>query len=1060
MPTINGTSGADTLIGVGSTTFNAGDGDDVVIATATGNIIRGEGGNDILVGRGNDLIEGGDGDDLILAAGSNNQLYGGAGNDRIVGGAGIDTFYGGDGDDIIEMGTARNIDEGTAGDVAYGGEGNDIYRFAIGAVIHDTGGIDTLDFSGIEDQYIYSHVLDMKNGRFAFYSGNDLLETSFNHGRFSPDHATEDMQFMVLQDVTSTMEPDFGRIRSALPNLYYELARFGYRSETVSLTQFADREPGTVTQGTIIFQSNPFGDLSTPTQLISVDGNTTTKDGQIEALMHMARNAAAFGFQASTQLKVVMVATDSLPHVAGDLSGLSPNNGDGVMDNKEDYPSVEQLRVALLDAGIIPIFSVKEKVLADYQALVKQLGFGSVTLLAADSSNYVSAAMDGMYQLPQFQNVIENLIGTSTGDIITGNFKDNVIHGGGGRDIIYGENGNDTIDGGSDHDTLRGGSGDDLLYGAQGDDQLFGDAGDDTFFVYRDAPEAYEEEHDAARAEVIQVSDSSGQDTLDFSLGRTAAVIRLETGGVSTLDNRQVVLQGTTVIENAVGTAFADDIVGNNSANRLDGGAGADTMAGGLGNDVYVVDNIGDLVIEAANAGTDRVEAHISYTLTANVETLVLMGTATEGIGNELANTIIGNAANNILRGGDGNDRLTGAGGKDVLYGGSGADTFAFTQASHSIVGDMRDVIADWSASDFIDLTGLDAKSGTAGTQRFVFVGQGAADRVIGPGQLKFYQYGGNTFIVGGIDADNQADFQIEITGLHNIARSQLIGIAATNLVSTTGDDALVGTDGADLVYGNLGKDTMQGGLGADTFQYRAAAESAVGDRRDVILDWESIDKIDLALLDADAVTAGNQDFSFIGLGPVGRDVGLGQVKFYHFGGNTYVVGNADGDGQADFQIELVGIHTLTADNFIGAGGTDIIGTSGDDTLRGTAANETLTGGLGRDMLYGGGGADTFIYASVNDSLAGTTRDIIADWDALDKIRLTAIDADSVAAGNQDFIFDGAGTADRNVASGHVKYYQIYGNTYVVADTTGDGQADLQIEITGLHTLTTANFEL
>ncbi len=49
-----------------------------------------------------------------------------------------------------------------------------------------------------------------------------------------------------------------------------------------------------------------------------------------------------------------------------------------------------------------------------------------------------------------------------------------------------------------------------------------------------------------------------------------------------------------------------------------------DTMAGGFGNDTYIVDDIGDQVIETAGEGTDTVRAAVSYALSANVENLIL----------------------------------------------------------------------------------------------------------------------------------------------------------------------------------------------------------------------------------------------------------------------------------------------------------------------------------------------------------------------------------------------------------------------------------------------------
>ena len=109
-------------------------------------------------------------------------------------------------------------------------------------------------------------------------------------------------------------------------------------------------------------------------------------------------------------------------------------------------------------------------------------------------------------------------------------------------------------------------------------------------------------------------------------------------------------------------------LIGNAGSNLLDGRGGADVMRGRAGNDIYVVVDAGDMVIENANEGTDAVFATIDYTLTANVETLVLQGSGNlAGTGNGLANKLFGNSGDNTLDDGAGADRFTGNAGNDTF---------------------------------------------------------------------------------------------------------------------------------------------------------------------------------------------------------------------------------------------------------------------------------------------------------------------------------------------------------------------------------------------------------
>jgi Ca2+-binding RTX toxin-like protein len=95
------------------------------------------------------------------------------------------------------------------------------------------------------------------------------------------------------------------------------------------------------------------------------------------------------------------------------------------------------------------------------------------------------------------------------------------------------------------------------------------------------------------------------------------------------------------------------------------------------------------VVKERAGEGVDTVYSSVSYDLSANVDNLVLTGTATNGTGNALDNHLIGNSANNVLEGGAGADILDGQSGTDTLWGGNGNDLLIGGNGADTLIGDL-----------------------------------------------------------------------------------------------------------------------------------------------------------------------------------------------------------------------------------------------------------------------------------------------------------------------------------------------------------------------------------
>lgn len=327
---------------------------------------------------------------------------------------------------------------------------------------------------------------------------------------------------------------------------------------------------------------------------------------------------------------------------------------------------------------------------------------------------------------------------SSYGDFASGRDGNDLMYGNGGDDSLFGANGQDTLDGGS------------------GRDQLFGGAGNDTYFV-------------------------DGDDVVAESVGQGSDVVQASASFTLSANIEKLVLIGSASIS-GTGNNLNNVILGNSGNNYIDGKSGTDTLAGGQGDDVYV-NKDGDVIQEGTAQGIDLVMSAETFSLPANIENLVLTGSAAiDGTGNGGNNVLVGNTAANSLNGRSGNDGVVGGIGKDLLTGGAGSDLFIFQGVLDSATSSAgADVVADFvKGQDKIDLHSIDAFGGTSLNDSFFWKGTAAFSSAT-QGEVRYQKFdlsgSANDYTMVWIDndGDTAVEMAIRLTGLHNLAASDFI---------------------------------------------------------------------------------------------------------------------------------------------------------------------------------------------------------------------------------------------------------------------------------------------
>jgi Ca2+-binding RTX toxin-like protein len=522
------------------------------------------------------------------------------------------------------------------------------------------------------------------------------------------------------------------------------------------------------------------------------------------------------------------IFADQISGLRGD-DELAPGPGSDTVDGGEGTDTVNYT-LMLGGGGIFAFAYTSDAVDVDLQRAVQFGGHAEGDVLisienVSGSEENDTIKGDSKANLLGGSGGDDVLEGRDGDDVLTGDgfFElgepgDDHLDGGVGNDRLFGDDANDTLIGGLDDDQLFGGDGNDVLFGDPGFDELDGGAGIDTadylgsaagINILLAAGINLGAGSDASGDTLANIENVAGTLFADSLTGTGGANVLTGRDGSDTLDGRGgadtlnggngfdtatyavsasgVVIdltagtgtggdaQGDTLIsiENLIGSNSVDALYGSVAANTLDGRGGADVLVGRGGNDIYIVDNPGDLVVEAAGQGTDEVRANTNYALVANqsVETLRTTDEAsTVGFnlsGNNLANLIVGNAGDNALFGDDGADTIIGARGTDIMRGGSGADTFVWRVENESgTVVAVMDLIVDFDplAGDRIDLSGIDANVIAAGNQAFTFIGAAAFSGT--PGEINFVQVNGETIIQIQTGVVTDIEMGIRISGL------------------------------------------------------------------------------------------------------------------------------------------------------------------------------------------------------------------------------------------------------------------------------------------------------
>lgn len=1058
---VNGGAGNDIITDSGDTgDFLKGDEGDDVIANSNGiDIIMGGSGKDIIfVGVDDTEVFAGQGDDFVLGGDGVDLLMGNEGDDWLEAGAGFDTTAGDNselffnstiiGHDVMFAGTDEHDFDGESGDDIMV-QGESVNR-SEGMFGFDWGIFKGMELDALADLGVpifTTEQADILRNRF------DKVE-ALSGWKHNDTLIGDDRVFTApaVGDITATTEGAF--FKDGLDQA--GINRIAGLSQIVSVGETGFFESGNILlggAGSDNLRGKAGDDILDGDRWLNVRisiksaSNPNLEIATVDSMKHVFPSNFGITAWRGKSLFELLIARTVVPdqmHIVREIVTTGVGSGDVDVASFNDV-------FANYSFGINPDGSLRvthETVSAVNDPLTGRplLSDGTDTLRNIERLHFTDADLNVIIGTPFNDNGQTGaanrsvLNGTNQADIILGLAGNDVLNGLGGNDILIGGPGNDALNGGAGDDTYVFGltDGQDVITEISGTDKISiaagtltglnafeittGGGNDDLVLQFNGQQITVTDQFDTVGEAVETINFNGGTFegyalTGDYSLSTDDNGDRTALAGVNTLlagttggddlvgNTGNDLLFGHTGNDELTGGAGDDLLVGGAGSDLLDGGVGADTMVGGADNDDYVVDDAGDVVVEALNAGTDEVQTTlVAYTLGANVENLTYTGAAAfAGTGNELNNVIEGNDGADILSGLGGDDTLDGGDGNDTLDGGIGNDVL--------LGGDDADILTGGDGNDTLNGgAGTDAMTGGIGND--IYVVDNVGDQVTEAANAGSDTVEASITYTLGV-ANTVENLTLtgngNINGTGNTLNNVITGTGGTNtLLGNAGNDTLAGGGGNDNLNGGAGNDWINGGTGNDTLDGGTDDDTLIGGTGNDtfnlaaggndILVYSGTGQTTGAGLEIinnfDADAAGGQDridLSALGITAANFAARVTESTIGGAANTLLTVTDVNNQAVASIRLNNVTNAQIDASDFILAAGTIVNGGNTSQTTNGTPASERINGnngndnivwavGGGRDIINGGAGTDTFV---VNGNATSETFRIYTRSEAL-----------------------------------------------------------------------------